>query len=178
MLYRHDRKTINWIEKRCHAMQVRTGVTNFQLARAAHVLNVLCATTVIIFAPSVARQMVVAIAIMSMLYAKILWNAYGVVEEYYRSPQSTAHPHTKMWRSLVFARLQAGVVTAFCLCYGGFHWDEPERLALLYGGGGACWLAALYLQCVIPLPPSAHWEWKKARSQQTVSSEPAPNPTH
>jgi len=155
MLARLDAAILTRVEEWCHRFQRFTGRTNFMLARASHVGAVLTLALAGLTGPRSQDVWFIsgAIGSFSWMYCSIIWGIYQRVEEHYRQSPQVAHPFTLLWRSMVGQRILSALIV-LAVCGGGAVIGTGPLLSLLwYAAAGMCWFAALYLQCVIPLPP-------------------------
>jgi hypothetical protein len=155
VLKRLDAAVLFRVEEWCHRFQRVTGRTNFTLARVAHIGAVLGLALAGVTGPRNQDAWLVSGAIGSFawMYCTIIWGVYQRVEEHYREAPHVAHPFTLLWRSMMGQRMFSGVIVLSVLAAGLFRFAGPVIGVLWYAMAGLCWLAALYLQCVTPLPP-------------------------
>lgn len=149
-----DSVVLAWVEKKCHWAQERTGVTNFGFARLSHLL--VAAIVFAVFPPlsEEARRMLLCITFFALMYGKIVWGWYTKAEGYYASGAGDAmHPLTQQWRMQSHVRLFFGTLILVFFGWSLFLSSPQRRQALEFLVACVFWLAALYLQCCVPLPP-------------------------
>lgn len=171
---RLDEAVLARAERASHWIQLRSGMTCFDVARLCHLLTFGIAATVV----STVRFEQASLAVLGSLlsfaamFCIIMWRAYGEVADHYGQHPDAAHPYTIIWREqqLGHRMLVLTVGVPAFLGYGIWHFVSSERAAMVLALALLCWAGALYLQCCIPMPPGAVREFREARERRRAEA--------